>query len=240
MTVLMPYLPPTVFLLADNLDAALAAGEDLTRSVVTWQGASGDEGTEIARQRSVEREELQRVRRLEEVLVARILRTRERAEDLGRRDPRFGAVARLYTSGTALLIEAVGDFGDTTLNDFETADGAIAYLRSRGLIGTEDPAPQPGAALAVTEEFLIARRVRLGSLLDLVAMFLDTLEVYYDLYGDQPIEDEFMAMDLPLPTVDDEPAVEDVAVDTKDAELAIDIDVADRAFEPRSGPPTTD
>jgi len=197
MTVLMPYIPPNVYLLADNLDAALAAGEDLTHSSTTWLGGPGKDSIELARQRAIKREELSRIRSLEEVLVARVLRSRERAEDIGRHDPRFGAVARLYTGGTALLIEAVGELGDTTHRDFETADGAVAYLRSRGMIEIEEPAPQPGTTLHVTEDFLVARRLRLGSLMDLVAMFLDALEVYYDLFGDGPL-DEVLPGELPL------------------------------------------
>jgi hypothetical protein len=34
----------------------------------------------------------------------------------------------------------------------------------------------------VTEQFLVAGRMQLGALLDLIAMFLDTLETHYELY----------------------------------------------------------
>lgn len=198
MTVPMPYIPPSIYLLADNLDAALAAGEDLTQMTYVWMGETGPEGAEIARQRSEEREQLGRIRRMEEVLVARILRSRERAEEIGRRDQRFGPIARLYTSGTVQLIDSVSEFGDTTLCDFETADGALAYLRSRGLVDTETPAPQPGATLSVTEEFLVARRMRLGSLMDLAAMFLDALEVHYDLFDPKPPPSDLLPGETPL------------------------------------------
>jgi hypothetical protein len=40
--------------------------------------------------------------------------------------------------------------------------------------------------LAVTEDFLVAARIRLGTLLDLVATFLDTLDVLFELYQDEP------------------------------------------------------
>ena len=36
--------------------------------------------------------------------------------------------------------------------------------------------------LAVSEEYLVAARIRLGTLLDLVATFLDTLDMMFDLY----------------------------------------------------------
>jgi hypothetical protein len=198
MTVLMPYIPPTVYLLADNLDAALAAGEDLLTSSVEWNAGTAKSGDDIARARADQRALLQIIRTLEQVLLARVLKSRERAEDLGRRDPRFGAVARLYTGGTALLIEAVSEFGDTSSHDFETGDGMIAYVRSRGWIAGDQAAPANGEKLAVTEDFLIARRIRLGTLLDLVAMFLDALETHYDLFSEDAPVDVILPGELPL------------------------------------------
>jgi hypothetical protein len=37
----------------------------------------------------------------------------------------------------------------------------------------------------VTPRFLIAERIALGALMDLAATFLDTLELFYDLYSDE-------------------------------------------------------
>lgn len=186
MTVPMPYIPPNVYLLADNLDAALAAGEDLMKARLTWTTGEGREGADIARSLAARRAVLENVRMLEQVLVARVLKSRERAEEIARRDPRFATVARLYTAGTAILIESVVEFGDTTGLDFETGGGAMTFLRSRGLLPDADTTPADGTEIAVSEEFLVAHRIRLGSLLDLVAMFLDTLELHYELFSDEP------------------------------------------------------
>lgn len=214
MTVLMPYIPPTIYLLADNLDAALAAGEDLLTSSVVWTGGTDKSGEAIARARADQRALLEIMRTLEQVLLARVLKSRERAEDIGRRDPRFGTVARLYTAGTATLIEAVGEFGDTTAHDFNNGDGILAYLRSRGLIAGDQASPHDGETLAAGEEFLIARRIRLGTLLDLVAMFLDTLETHYDLFSDEAPTDELLPGEAPL---SEEPRTTGAAVPLGDA-----------------------
>lgn len=197
MTVPMPYIPPNVYLLADNLDAALAAGEDLLKSTLVWETGGAREGRDIARVRAEQRAVLETVRTLEQVLVARVLKSRERAEEIAKRDRRFGAVARLYTAGTALLIEAVAEFGDPTAIDFETGGGALSFLRSRGLLSADAHGPSEGQTFDVTEDFLVAHRIRLGTLLDLVAMFLDTLEIHYDLFSDEPAESDLLPGETP-------------------------------------------
>ena len=181
--------PASAYLLADNLDAALAAGEDLLACVLTWNAGSGRWSDEIARRRREQRQAVEEIRSIEMILVARMLKSRERAEYLAKKDERFTPIARLYSASTALLIEAVNEFGDATVHDFETGDAMTAYLRTRGLIAPDAPAPGEGETLAVTEEFLIAQRIRLGTLLDLAAAFLDTLELRYDLYDEdrQPV-----------------------------------------------------
>ncbi len=198
MTVSMPYMPPNIYLLADNLDAALAAGEDLLKSTVTWETGKSGEGPDIARVRAEQRAALEKIRSLEQLLIARVLKSRERAEDISRHDPRFGAVARLYNGGTAILIEAVAEYGDVTSTDFETGRCAISFLRSRGLLAADDPGPTEGQVFAISEEFLVAHRIRLGTLLDLVAMFLDTLEIHYDLFSDAAVEPDLLPGETPL------------------------------------------
>jgi hypothetical protein len=42
------------------------------------------------------------------------------------------------------------------------------------------------------DDFLVAGRIRLGSLLDLVAMYLDTLETHFDLFGDVVVEPDLL------------------------------------------------
>jgi hypothetical protein len=60
-------------------------------------------------------------------------------------------------------------------------------MRNRGLIARDTASLEQLAALTVTEEFLVAGRIRLGTLLDLVATFLDTLDVLFELYQDEPV-----------------------------------------------------
>jgi hypothetical protein len=188
MTVLMPYIPPNVYLLADNLDAALAAGEDIMKASLVWETGAGLDGDAIRRARAAQRAILQNVRNLEQMLVARVLKSRERSEEIAKRDPRFSTVARLYNAGTAILIEAVSDFGDPTGVDFDNGGEAVSFLRTRGLIADDSPGPAEGQTFMFRDDFLVAGRIRLGTLLDLVAMYLDTLETHFDLFNDSITE----------------------------------------------------
>jgi hypothetical protein len=176
--------PAAAYLLADNLDAALAAGEDLLKSSLTWHSGNARSADDIAVNRVEERQAVETLRSLEMILVARILRSRERADELLKRDPRLKPLAKLYNAGTAFLQDAVSEIGDPSAQAFETGDGTTAYLRGRGLIAADAPAPAEAEAIALTEEFLVAARIPLGTLMDLAAMFLDTLETHYDLYDE--------------------------------------------------------
>jgi hypothetical protein len=192
MTVQMPYIPPNVYLLADNLDAALAAGEDIMKAVLVWESGAAHDGETIARTRAAQRAVLQNVRTLEQVLIARVLKSRERSEEIAKRDTRFATVARLYNAGTAVLIEAVGDFGKHSAIDFENGGDGVAYLRSRGQIAEDAPGPAEGQTFKFGDGLLIAGRIRLGTLLDLVAMYLDALETHFDLFSDLLVEPDLL------------------------------------------------
>ena len=61
-------------------------------------------------------------------------------------------------------------------------------MRTRGLIASDIAAPLDGTTLSIDDNFLIARRIQLGALLDLVAMFLDQLEIHFDLFQSEPAE----------------------------------------------------
>lgn len=178
-----PSAPMSVYLLADHLDAALAAGEDLLCQGFSWHAANPREVSAAELEREAMRESLQRIRSLELTLMSRVMRAREHADMLGKRDQRFKLMTTLFASGTVTLLDAVAALGDTTKHNFETGDAVTAYLRSRGLLGVEAAAPEEGSIVSVTEDFLIAGRLRAGVLLDMVAMFLDTLETHYDLFA---------------------------------------------------------
>lgn len=175
----------TAYLLADHLDAVLAAGEDLLRvHRVVASEVPAAERRSLVGQVSWQRRTIEAIRTLEMTLAMRGLRARERAEELRRADPRFGAIAGLFVGGTAALADAAGELGDWTEFDFQTGNEAAAYLRSRGLIAADSAGPGLLDELAVTARFRIGGRVELGPLLDLAATFLDALETAYELYDD--------------------------------------------------------
>ncbi len=106
--------PAIVYLLADNLDAALAGGEDLMKSSVTWHGCDARSAEELAETRPKEREALDAIRSLELILLARVLKSRESAMELAKSDSHLKPIAKLYAAGTAILTETIEQLGDTS------------------------------------------------------------------------------------------------------------------------------
>lgn len=174
---------PSLYLLGEHLDAALAMGEDLlTCKVELAHGpiASRDMARVVRQNRDLAGF-LADVRVLELSLIARLLQARKWAEEIRRRELRLKPVIQLFVAGTTPLLDAAAELGDTTSQSFETGNTAYAFLRSRGIIATDDADLHRRAEIAVTEEYLVACRARLGTLLDLVAAFLDTLDLLADL-----------------------------------------------------------
>lgn len=189
MAVQAPRAPLSVYMLADHLDAALAAGEDLVVRGERWRqlaAAPGNMQTFPARQRAI----VEDIRALELVTIARIIKARDHARALATADDRFSLVANLFVSGTSVLMEAVAECGDATSGDFETGDGIVAYARSRGLIAPQAATITDAAQLTIDDSFLVANRAALGALMDMAAAFLDALEAHYDLYvQEEELED---------------------------------------------------
>ena len=176
---------PNIYLLGDHLDAALAMGEDLlTEKVALGDAAEPLTPARLVRQNRELADFLTGVRTLELSMTARLLQARKRAEEMRRLETRLKPVVALFVGGTAPLVEAAKELGDTTMRDFDTGDTAIAFLRSRALIARDAAGLEGLSHLAVSEDYLIAGRIRLGTLLDLVATFLDTLDLMFDLYGE--------------------------------------------------------
>lgn len=193
--------PACLYLLADHLDAVLAAGEDLLRVAVAGSTTVETEGASAAPRAQV-RAAVERIRTLELRMLARAMKARERAIELARVDARFAMPSRLFVGGTGALADAVAECADTSVVDFETGDALPAYLRSRGLLGSRQCHLPDGAELTIGEDFLVASRIPLGVMLDLVAAFLDALELHVDLF----VEDAAEAVAAP-PT----PAVADAS-----------------------------
>lgn len=176
---------PSLYLLSDHLDAALAMGEDMLgeQVILAEPGQPADQCTQTRRAREV-RAFLYTVHTLELTLTARLLQARTRAEEMKREDIRLRPLIGLLLAGTAALVDAAAELGDTTAQGFETGDAASAFMRSRGLLAQDAVGLEGMERLAVSEAYLVAGRIDLGALLDLVATFLDTLDRVYDLYGE--------------------------------------------------------
>jgi hypothetical protein len=173
--------PLSVYLLADHLDSALAAGEDLIARGHDWRALAenpGEPAEFVARQRRIAEE----VRGLELMLIARILKARTHARSLAEVDDRFRAVGTLFASGTIALLDAVDECGDARGDDFETGDDVLSYIRSRGLIAPDAPDVRIAADLTIDDNFLVAKRIALGPLLDMASAFLDALDSQYELF----------------------------------------------------------
>jgi hypothetical protein len=183
---------PSIYLLGDHLDAALALGEDLlTEKVVLADAVEPVTMARLVRQNRELAQFLSTVRTLELSLTARLLQARKRAEEVRRRETRLKPLIALFVGGTAPILEAAMELGDTTAHDFQTGDTAFSFLRSRALIARDAASLERLSELRVGEDYLVAGRILLGTLLDLVATFLDSLDLLYDLYG-EPAEPEAM------------------------------------------------
>lgn len=189
---------PTIYLLSDHLDAALAMGEDLlTERVVLAEAEQKLNMSRLLRQSAEVADFLDSVRTLELSLIARLLQARKRAEEIKRSETRLKPLIALFVGGTAALLDAAEELGDTTNQAFATGDAAQAFLRSRGILARDAAGLEQLSQLVVTEEFLVAGRIRLGTLMDLVATFLDTLDVMFDLYQDEPAVEAAAGVALP-------------------------------------------
>jgi hypothetical protein len=176
----------SIYLLGDHLDAALAMGEDLlAEKLALLDAVETPTRGHLLRQSRALNQFLATVRCLELAMIARLLEARRRAEELKRREGRLRPLAALLAAGTAPLVDAVAELGDTTGRDFDTGDTASAFLRSRNMIARDAAGFAGMQQLTVSEDYLVAGRVRLGTLLDLIAAFLDALDDQFDLYPEE-------------------------------------------------------
>lgn len=182
---------PSIYLLGDHLDAALAMGEDLLTEKVALDTPAGKSPLRTwMRQNRDLNDFFTAVRTLEYAMTARLLQARKRGEELKRNETRLRPLIALFVAGTAPLVDAAAELGDTDARDFQSADAMLTFLRHRGLIAADAAGLEGLTKLAVSEDYLIAGRIRLGTLLDLVATFLDTLDLMFDLYTDPLDEDD--------------------------------------------------
>jgi hypothetical protein len=188
-----PYRPPVapahVYLLAEHLDAVLACGEDLKALTIPWNAANPHHHDEVLRERAELRITLAQIRTLELALTGRLMRAREHAETLAKSDSNFRIVAPLFLSGTLPFVDAVAELGNQIERRFNVGGDVTAYMRSRGLIAAEAAAPLDGVRISIDDSFRLMHRIELGPLMDLVALFLDTLETHFDVFPEEAAEE---------------------------------------------------
>jgi hypothetical protein len=184
-----PARDASLYLLADHLDAALAMGEDLlTQTLALDTAASKSPLRTWMRQNRDLNVFVTGTRTLEYAITARLLQARKRAEELKRRDSRLKPLVALFVAGTAPLVDAAAELGDTDARDFGATDAALTFLRSRGLLAPDAACLEGLNRICVSEDYQLAQRIRLGTLMDLVATFLDTLDLLFDIPGERSDE----------------------------------------------------
>lgn len=171
--------PPEAYMLADHLDAALAAGEDILSTGAKF-AVGREPGLDAP---EAVRSAVELVRAFELALITRVLKAREWSQKMSKQDNRFRLPALSFMGGSAALVDALAEFADATDVDFETGDGICAYFRSRALIESEAANWSPDATARIGEGFRVAGRIELGPLLDMIAAYLDALEVHFLLFA---------------------------------------------------------
>jgi hypothetical protein len=167
---------PSLHLLRDHLDAALALGEDLLAAELMLDAPDqpGLRGW-LRHTRNLDAF-LGSLRTLEYAMTARLLQALARADELRRDDARLRPFLALFVAGTAPLLDAAAELGDTDARAFDGADAELTFLRSRGLLAQDAAGLELVSRLAVADDYLLAGRLPLGPLLDLIAGFLETLD----------------------------------------------------------------
>jgi hypothetical protein len=194
-------VPTSVLLLADHLDAVLAAGEDLLKLSVDIAAAARSDGAAAPWERF--RGLVGDARLYELTIVNRVLQARKRADEVvkavAKREPGIKPVLGLFVGGTAVLEDAVAELADRSGGDFDTGLDPLVYMRTRAMIPADAGTITGLTSIGVREDFLVARRIALGPLLDLTAALLDLLDLVYHLFD----EDSATRVRGPEPVLDD-------------------------------------
>lgn len=173
--------PPAIYLLAEHLDAVLAVGEDLVALVPPVAPTERLDGDRLTDMLAAELRFIAEIEALETKLLARVLQARVRALEVARIDPRFRQIVGLFVSGTAVCLAAVdrhGPAGRAARRDAVPED-RVTFLAERALL---DPLSSAALPRRPDAAFRALGVIEIGPLLDLVATFLSTLEVHYELF----------------------------------------------------------
>lgn len=193
-------VPPVISLLCEHLDQVLAAAEDLTRlKMIPTDGSAPPGGSEDdtgGSETAADEADAESVpvrglnafvretQRLELAVAMRALRAREYARELKRTDARFKMIADLFLGGTNPLTDALEALAQPGGDAFETGQDPVGYLQSRGVIEDDAAAESDTEVTEIGEAFRVGGVVEVGPLMDLVASFLDAIEIHYDVFPD--------------------------------------------------------
>ncbi len=210
MALSQPSTPPEVLLLADHLDAVLAAGEDLQKLEVDIAAVRRSDG--IAAPWDQFADLVGQARLFELTIVSRVLQARSRARDLahvlGRKGNMFAGLLELFASGTTVLEDATAELANRNGSDFDGGLDPLAYFRTRNLVPADVGSILGMSKLVIGDSFMVARRIELGPLLDMSAALLDVLDVAYCLFEEETRHD---LTDEPLPFPDTSSSQDDAS-----------------------------
>lgn len=189
---IQPAIPPpdisTIYRLADQLDATLAIGEDLLRLTVDVAAPGpGDANAAIVQRHEAIADFARAARALELAMTARLLQARARAVEIRDTHQRFSLLIGLFIGGTAPLADAAaglnGGLGDVSASALAGGPDIHQFLQSRAVIDATVRSLAQVTTLACREDYLLAAQIHLGTLLDMIAQFLDSLDLAFDLYA---------------------------------------------------------
>lgn len=177
-----------IYRLSDHLDATLAMGEDLlAQAIKVAQPVTGDANAQIADRQNALADYARTVRALELGMTARILQARVRAKDVRNTHPEFAPLVGLFIGGTAPLADAVagidGGLGDVSALALTSGPDVLVFLKTRGLVDSQMRSLAGLTSLAASEGYLLGERIHLGTLMDMIAAFLEGLDLAFDVYG---------------------------------------------------------
>jgi len=180
-------LDPRLYWLVEHLDAALIAGDQLMSLSLEITEPTPQMGPRRLRTRVARFVHfVSQIRGLEASLIAHILQARRRVAELPRGRGPLRLLLDPFTSGTTVLLDAVAEYGDPAGFAFNAGADRLAYLRSRGLVAGDSGALMPVSTFEIGESFLVAGRIELGPLLDLVEAFLRGLNTEFGIWNDMP------------------------------------------------------
>lgn len=166
-------------MLADHLDATLAMAEDLSRLALATTGDGGRSASVITL--------AQQARALELGIMARIVQARKRAQALDTEHADVQLLIRSFIGGTTVVADAVAadgqGFGDTGLYALASGAAALAFLKSRGIAAADVSVIDDIDLTMIGEDYYAAEIIHLGTLMDMLASFLDALDTAFELYS---------------------------------------------------------